>query len=68
MYILILRQFELQGGLQEIKQQNLMIESDLREEKAKAEVLIHELQGANEVSLLSYIIYELHNNNNRWLG
>ena len=42
-------QFELKGGLEEIKRQNLLIESDLREEKARADVLLQELQGANEV-------------------
>eukprot|EP00111_Clytia_hemisphaerica_P022533 TCONS_00066243-protein len=40
--------FELKSGLEEIKRQNLLIESDLREEKGRAEILLQELQGANE--------------------
>ncbi|XP_057297065.1 trichohyalin-like isoform X2 [Hydractinia symbiolongicarpus] len=40
--------FDLQDNLKDLKNQNITAEADLREEKAKAEMLIQELRSANE--------------------
>lgn len=47
----VFTQVELNGTLEGIKRQNVQIETDLREEKAKAEILLTELQNANEVKV-----------------
>jgi len=39
---------ELQDTLQDVKKDNVVVESTLREEKVKADVLLQELKGANE--------------------